>query len=566
MSALPDLYISPVQEVEELLQCAKAEKENNVYLEQAKQIANAQENPETGTRCHFLIACYYLDHTQEIEMAKAMLLAIPAQLDNALEAERLQLLARSYLQLEDYQNAVNHALEALPRCRDLENLYLEFSCFNTLCHCYGELGLLDESVTYGIEGVEKIIKHGLTQLTVYRKILNNLAVTLSYLGEHQRSLHYYHLCLEHAREMKSLAGEGNALNNIGTVYHDLKDYPKALGYFQQALKISAPINDTDTVIWALNNIGVAYRHMMHLNKANHAYFRALGELKKAPNPARESMVKSNIGKIYELQKKFALSERYQLFALGLAEKLQASQRIMGAHQALFELYEAWGNFPKAFFHHKAYHELKVKELEQAASSKTKGMMVRFEVEKLKQEQEIYRLKNVELAAAMTKLEELSNQDSLTGLYNRRFFDKQLHHAFNHAKNQQLSLTAMIADIDNFKLINDTFSHAIGDDVLRIIASLFTNTLRGSDVVARYGGEEIVALFPETTLENAKLVCEKIRQKIEQYPWHKLHPALKVTMSMGLADDLSLAHPEKLLSAADAVLYKVKHSGKNRVEG
>jgi diguanylate cyclase (GGDEF)-like protein len=278
------------------------------------------------------------------------------------------------------------------------------------------------------------------------------------------------------------------------------------------------------------------------------------------------MVKSNIGKVYELQKKFALSERYQLFALGLAEKLQASQRVMGAHQALFELYEAWGNFPKAFLHHKAYHELKVKELEQAASSKTKGMMVKFEVEKLKQEQEIYRLKNVELAAAMTKLEELSHQDSLTGLYNRRFFDKQLQETFSQAKNQQLPLTVMIADIDNFKRINDTFSHAIGDDVLRIIAELFTNTLRGSDIVARYGGEEIVALFPETTLENAKLVCEKIRHKIENYPWHKLHSALEVTISMGLADDLSLTHSEKLLAAADAVLYRVKHSGKNRVEG
>jgi diguanylate cyclase (GGDEF)-like protein len=565
MSALPNLYMSPAREVEELLQRAKAEKDNS-YLEQAKQIANTQENQETVTRCHFLIACYYLDNTQEIEMAKTILLTIPTQLENALEAERLQLLARSYLQLEDYQNAVNHALEALPRCRELENLYLQFSCFNTLCHCYGELGLLDESVTYGIEGVEKITKHGLTQMPVYRKILNNLAVTLSYLGEHQRSLHYYHLCLEHARETKSLAGEGNALNNIGTVYHDLSDHPKSLEYFKQALKISGPINDSDTVVWALNNCGTAYRHMKQLNKANHAYFRALKELEKVLNPAKESLVKSNIGKVYELQKKFVLSERYQLFALGLAEKLQASQRIMGAHQALFELYEAWGNYPKAFFHHKAYHELKVKELEQAASSKTKGMMVKFEVEKLKQEQEIYRLKNVELAAAMTKLEELSNQDSLTGLYNRRFFDKQLRETFSQAKNQQLPLTVMIADIDNFKLINDTFSHAVGDDVLRIIASLFTNTLRGSDVVVRYGGEEIVALFPETTLENAKLVCEKICQKIEHYPWHKLHPALKVTMSMGLADDLALANPEKLLSVADAVLYRVKHSGKNRVEG
>jgi hypothetical protein len=127
MSALPNLYTSPLREVEELLQRAKAEKDN-VYLEQAKQIAKAREHQETATRCYFLIACYYLDHTPDIEAAKAILLALPTQPENALEAERLQLLARSYLQTEDYQNAVNSALEALLRCRELENLYLEFSC------------------------------------------------------------------------------------------------------------------------------------------------------------------------------------------------------------------------------------------------------------------------------------------------------------------------------------------------------------------------------------------------------------------------------------------------------
>jgi diguanylate cyclase (GGDEF)-like protein len=564
MSALLNLHISPLKEVERLLQRNKAEK-NNFYLELARGIAVAQQDSVVSTRCQLLIARYYLDNTQENETAKTLLLGLEKQYENAVEAERLQLLARSYLQTEDYQNGVTSALEALPLCRELEDVYFQLSCLNTLCHCYGELGLLDESVTYGVEGVEKFSRYGLTALPLYRKLLNNLAVTLSYLGEHERCLHYYHLCLGHAREQKSLSGEGNSLNNIGTVYQDLNDYPTSLPYFKKALEVLRFTNDPTATVWSLSNIGTAYWHMGQLHKANHAYFRALKELQKKPNPSQESMVKSNIGKVYELLGKFALAERYQLVALEIAEKLQASQRMMFAHQAFHDLYEAWANYPKALFHYKAYHSLKVKELEQAASSKTKSMMVKFEVEKLKQEQEIYRLKNVELAAAMTKLEELSNQDGLTGLYNRRFFDKHLQDAFGHAKDKQLPLTVMIADIDNFKQINDTFSHAVGDEVLKIIAHLFTSALRGSDVVARYGGEEIVAFFPETTLPNAKLVCEKIRHKIENYPWHNLRLGLKVTISMGLADDLSLANAEKLLSVADALLYKVKHSGKNRVE-
>jgi len=126
------------------------------------------------------------------------------------------------------------------------------------------------------------------------------------------------------------------------------------------------------------------------------------------------------------------------------------------------------------------------------------------------------------------------------------------------------LSVMIGDIDFFKKINDRFSHATGDAVLRQVGAILREHTRGSDVVARYGGEEFVIAFPETELDEAAAFCERLRQKIESHPWRDIHADLAVTMSMGLNGDVGLGSVEKMLAAADALLYQAKHAGRNRV--
>ncbi len=163
-----------------------------------------------------------------------------------------------------------------------------------------------------------------------------------------------------------------------------------------------------------------------------------------------------------------------------------------------------------------------------------------------------------------KLKEISIRDDLTKLYNRRYFNEYIEQTFSNAKRYGFSLSIMIGDVDNFKKINDTFSHVIGDEVLRCIGQLLQNHTRSGDIVARYGGEEFVIAFPETPIESAQLACEKIRLAIEVYPWHEINPDLKVTMSIGLAADLSLLEHKKLLTLADEALYQAKYSGKNQV--
>lgn len=172
--------------------------------------------------------------------------------------------------------------------------------------------------------------------------------------------------------------------------------------------------------------------------------------------------------------------------------------------------------------------------------------------------------NCTVSEQALRLKELSIRDELTQLYNRRYFNEQANTLFSQMKRYKHPLSFMIGDIDHFKQVNDKFSHATGDEVLKAVSGILKEGTRTSDIVARYGGEEFVVIFPETPLMQAVEQCERLRKKIENFPWPAIHPELQVTMSMGLNDDLSFAGFEQMLAVADKNLFQAKADGRNRV--
>lgn len=170
----------------------------------------------------------------------------------------------------------------------------------------------------------------------------------------------------------------------------------------------------------------------------------------------------------------------------------------------------------------------------------------------------------ELRAQTEFLEKQTREDALTGLYNRRYLNLQLEQEFKRAKRYGNPLSVVMCDIDHFKRINDTFSHQVGDEVLKTLGRIFKAYSRSVDTVARFGGEEFVLVLPETPKEKAVVLCEKLRSAVEHYPWSEIHPELKVTISFGVSDNVRLGHYEKMLAEADEKLYEAKNAGRNRV--
>lgn len=153
-------------------------------------------------------------------------------------------------------------------------------------------------------------------------------------------------------------------------------------------------------------------------------------------------------------------------------------------------------------------------------------------------------------------------DVLTGLYNRRAFDTKYIILFEQAKKLQEPLCIVMVDIDQFKLINDTYGHLVGDEVIKAISNQLVQNTRSHDLCARWGGEEFVIVLPDTQLPQAMEICERIREQIEKYVQT---PNSNVTCSFGLAQRENGESAKKLLERADESLYRAKQNGRNRCE-
>lgn len=169
----------------------------------------------------------------------------------------------------------------------------------------------------------------------------------------------------------------------------------------------------------------------------------------------------------------------------------------------------------------------------------------------------------ELIEKNQELLKLSITDKLTEIYNRAKLDKTLQEEFNRSKRYKTEFSVILIDIDFFKKVNDTFGHQIGDDVLKESAQVLKNSIRLTDVLGRWGGEEFLIISPQTNLEGAVKIAEHINNAIKLYKF-KTYPN-KVTMSIGVAsyfEDMSKI--EEIVLNADKSLYKAKENGRDRV--
>jgi len=165
----------------------------------------------------------------------------------------------------------------------------------------------------------------------------------------------------------------------------------------------------------------------------------------------------------------------------------------------------------------------------------------------------------------SETEYLSVSDGLTGLYNRRHFEYNIEREFLRAKRYKSNLSLAIIDIDYFKKINDTYGHQFGDYVLRELSNLMPASFRKTDMIYRYGGEELTVILTETDLQNAFIPLDRLREKIAQHKFVYNGEETNVTISIGVSTNFfNIQHERDLVKSADSALYKAKQEGRNRV--
>jgi len=195
------------------------------------------------------------------------------------------------------------------------------------------------------------------------------------------------------------------------------------------------------------------------------------------------------------------------------------------------------------------------------------MMARLRANQLQIEEtnEALRQRNHELQSANEVLAQLSITDGLTRLHNHRYFQDQLSREIRLHSRSGAPLSMLLIDLDNFKQLNDRYGHAVGDETLVRVASIMNDAIRSSDLCARYGGEEFVILTPNTNLEGAQLLAEKLRMAVEQSNFDVPTDSVVVdgvSVSIGVAQ---FGHDRReFFEAADRALYQAKDMGKNCV--
>jgi diguanylate cyclase (GGDEF)-like protein len=175
-----------------------------------------------------------------------------------------------------------------------------------------------------------------------------------------------------------------------------------------------------------------------------------------------------------------------------------------------------------------------------------------------------------LDAAEARIVEMAITDELTGLHNRRYIGQRLGEELARSRRNGRACSCILFDIDFFKRVNDTHGHAAGDQVLRGVAAAAREALRESDLLGRWGGEEFLAVLPDTDLGGAGVMAERLRQALEAMRVPFQGKTFTATVSLGVVEalpghDLDARDAERMVARADEVLYRAKSAGRNRVE-
>ena len=514
--------------------------------------------------------------------------------DEALRVEVLNELAGSCVATFEFDAALGYGHEAVERARALGREDEEARALRLLGSALTGSGDFVQALTYLLDALElherlaagRAGEPDDAQRWERGTLFGRIAIVYSNLDQFQRAISYYEVALESFGDRFPLRA-ARTLYRMGIAADEMGDEDAAERYHRRSLEINQAQGNAPGRALGLLGLATVLTRRGEYAEAEAAVSEAMPVLRGDPvHAGYYADAVWMMAETYMQRERYDRALEYLEQALPLfIQVTRPAAHLAELHLKFCRAYRGMGDLERALEHHERYHALRMEHHQQQADARMSRLMVEFDTERAMKDREISRLRNVELereiaerreaeaalARAKAELEEtnrelraISIRDPLTGVFNRRYLDERLAEAFALAVRQSQPLAVMICDVDDFKRINDTFSHAVGDEVLRCIAAILRQNVRQSDIVARFGGEEFVVLFPFATREQAVAASEKLRRMVMEHPWRTVHPRLAVTLSAGVAAAGGQPNHEKLLSDADRKLYAAKRAGKNRV--
>lgn len=441
-----------------------------------------------------------------------------------------------------YEEALALLLAALDAGRSANDGAQEAAALRAIGFVYDDLGDYAAALDHHLQALaidEARGDDGARAMT-----LRTIGIVYSKSGDAAQGLEFYRRSLELARGAGERESIGKTLNNIGINCKNLGRLDEARAALDEALALFEQIGNRGGQAGALTNLGLVHARQGDHRGAEQCHRRALLLAREADYLLGEINALRDLGVL--LTQEGRLDEALAPLddALAAAVRMASRPERAECHRVLADLHKRSGRPAEALAHYEAYHELERALFNEESDRALKRLQVRYRV---------------------AELERDSLEDALTGLANRRRLDARLQAEFERATHgsapQPLALA--LADIDHFKAINDRFLHVVGDEVLRVVARLLARQVRGDDLAARYGGEEF-ALLLGAAGDAAHAACERVRAAVEEFDWTRVHPGLRVTVSIGMARRAEAATAQDLLRLADARLYRAKAGGRNQV--
>jgi diguanylate cyclase (GGDEF)-like protein len=445
------------------------------------------------------------------------------------------------------------------------------------------LGDFSHALEHQLRALEIDERNG---ITANRPVtLRTIGLVCSKTGDHAAGLEFYRQSLAACADQSDDLERGKTLNNIGINLKNLDRFDESLVALTEALQLFEALDVPLLQCATLNNLGLVHDKMGDAAAAERTLRDALARSESLAYAQGIAHAQMALGRLYAAQERSEEAQERLHAALRICERQSIKLTCFECHEALAALYERLGDSVRALHHFRRFHEIEREVHLESASNKLRAFAIQFQVATAKRDAELQRERqavltranaeldalNISLTEAnlqktmlLDQLERQTFEDALTGLANRRRLDQRLADEFALALRHGRPLAVAIADLDNFKMVNDRHSHAVGDAALRAVAKLLSSQVRHTDLVARFGGEEFVLVLVETDADAALRVCEKLRAAVERHAWDAVHPGLALTISIGVCADTTLAGHERMLASADRNLYLAKAGGRNRV--